>query len=165
MNVRPCILSDGWTETNPGNTLTKSASLRNQFISLSLITSSMSFLFSSIVVPFCYLSVCRCYLLIVISVKFSIRQDTHTHTHTHTHTTHTHHTQTHTDPHTHAHSRGIVVAFRFARTFNDHTMNCVYLWCLWTSLHSSLLSAYSGNGRGNEIALLSVRPSDLSFSS
>jgi hypothetical protein len=60
--------------------------------SLSLIASSMSFPFPSIVLLFYYLSVFSCYLLMCPSVKFSIRQDarahalTHTHTHAHTHT-------------------------------------------------------------------------------
>ena len=53
----------------------------------------------------------------------------------------------------------MIMAFRFARRFNDYTMSCVYFVCLCASLHGSLLSAYSGYNRGNEMAMLSVRPS------
>ena len=66
-----CILSDGWTETKPENTVTEFCFSSNS-VHLSLITSYVSFLFSSTVLPFCYLSFFRCYLLVGLSVKFSI---------------------------------------------------------------------------------------------
>ena len=123
-----------------------------------------------------------------LSVKFSVRQDTHTHTHTHIHT-HTHtHTHTHGTVWSSWHRLRVLryscaVRWSCAVDFRLQTWWFMWLWlsdlherlmlkqwavfilrCLWTSLHLSLLSAYSRNSRGNGIAMF-VRPSDLLFRS